>query len=109
VNTVTRTIGGAFGGAATASILAGTVGASGYPSAHGFTIAFAACAVALALGVAVGVAIPRRRPADAFAPHEAGDLSSREPAAASAVLSTLGGNDGTAAQRSVADPGCADR
>ncbi len=44
-----------------------------------------------------------------FAPHEAGDLSPREPAAASAVLSTLAGNDGTAAQRSIADAGCADR
>jgi EmrB/QacA subfamily drug resistance transporter len=75
MNTVTRTVGGAFGGAATASILAATVGADGYPSAHGFTIAFAACAVALALGVVVGLAIPQRRPADAFVPHAAGDLT----------------------------------
>ena len=74
VNTVTRTVGGAFGGAVVASILAGTVGAAGYPSAHGFTVAFAACALALALGFLVGLAIPRRRPADAFARHEAGDL-----------------------------------
>jgi hypothetical protein len=29
----------------------------------------------LALGVVVGLAIPQRRPADAFAPHEAGDLT----------------------------------
>ena len=57
------------------------MGVSGYPSAHGFTIAFAACAVALALGVVVGLAIPQRRPADAFAPHEAGEVSTREPAA----------------------------
>jgi EmrB/QacA subfamily drug resistance transporter len=75
MNTVTRTVGGAFGGAATASILASSVGVSGYPSAHGFTIAFAACALALALGVVVGLAIPQRRPEDAFAPHEAGDLT----------------------------------
>ncbi|HUJ35151.1 MAG TPA: MFS transporter [Solirubrobacteraceae bacterium] len=74
MNTVTRTVGGAFGGAAVASILASTVGAGGYPSADGFTIAFAACALALALGVLAGLAIPPRRPADAFAPHEAGDL-----------------------------------
>ena len=74
MNAVTRTIGGAFGGAAVASILASTVGPSGYPSAHGFTLGFATCALALALGVAVGFAIPQRRPADAFAPHEAGDL-----------------------------------
>src|SRR5213079_3538191 len=42
MNTVTRTVGGAFGGAAVASILAATVGRSGFPSAHGFTVAFAA-------------------------------------------------------------------
>ncbi len=40
MNTVTRTVGGAFGGAITASILAASVDASGYPSAHSFTIAF---------------------------------------------------------------------
>jgi MFS family permease len=74
MNTVTRTVGGAFGGAVVASILAGTLGADGYPSDAGFTIAFAACALALALGVLAGLAIPQRRPADAFAPHEAGDL-----------------------------------
>lgn len=68
MNTVTRTVGGAFGGAVTASILAGSVGAGGY------TVAFAACALALGLGLVVGLAIPQRRPADAFAPHEAGDL-----------------------------------
>jgi MFS family permease len=74
MNTVTRTVGGAFGGAAVASILASTVGAGKYPSSHGFTVAFAACAIAIALGVVVGLAIPQRRPADAFATHEAGDL-----------------------------------
>jgi MFS family permease len=74
MNTVTRTVGGAFGGAAVASILAATLDARGYPSANGFTAAFAACAFALALGFVVGLAIPQRRPADAFAPHEAGDL-----------------------------------
>ena len=66
MNAVTRTVGGAFGGAAVASILAGSVGTSGFPSAHGFTVAFTACAVALALGVVVGLAIPQRGPADAF-------------------------------------------
>jgi EmrB/QacA subfamily drug resistance transporter len=75
MNTVTRTVGGAFGGAAVASILASTIGAGGYPSADGFTIAFASCALALALGFVAGLAIPPRRPADAFAPHEAGDLA----------------------------------
>ena len=35
MNTVTRTVGGAFGGAATASILAGTIASNGYPTPHG--------------------------------------------------------------------------
>ena len=65
MNTVTRTVGGGFGGAAVASLLAGTVGASGYPTAHGYTEAFALCAIALVLGVAVGSRSrsggPRRR------------------------------------------------
>jgi hypothetical protein len=65
---------GAFGGAVVASILAATVSAGGYPSAHGYTVAFVACATALILGAAVGLAIPQRSPADAFAPREAGDL-----------------------------------
>ena len=90
MNTVTRTVGGAFGGAAVASILASTVGAGGYPSADGFTIAFASCALALALGFVAGLAIPPRRPADAFAPHEAGDLAavaSRESRESAPTLS----------------------
>jgi len=74
INTVTRTIGGAFGGAVTASILASTVDAGGRASEHGFTMAFAACAIAPMLGALLALAIPQRRPADAFARHEAGDL-----------------------------------
>jgi EmrB/QacA subfamily drug resistance transporter len=66
MNTVTRTVGGAFGGAIVASILAESVGANGYPSAEGFTLAFTVCAVALGLGVLVGLLIPQRRPAEAF-------------------------------------------
>jgi EmrB/QacA subfamily drug resistance transporter len=61
MNTVTRTVGGAFGGSATASILAGTVGAGGYPTAHGYTVAFAWCAGALVLGIVLGLAIPSRQ------------------------------------------------
>jgi EmrB/QacA subfamily drug resistance transporter len=77
MNAVTRTVGGSFGGAAVASILAGSVGASGYPSSHGYTLAYVACAAALASGVLVGLAIPQRRPADAFVAHEVGDLPER--------------------------------
>jgi MFS family permease len=74
MNAVARTVGGAFGGAAVASILAGTVSATGYPTNRGYTIAFAVCAIALALGFVAGLGIPQRRPADAFGRHEAGDL-----------------------------------
>jgi EmrB/QacA subfamily drug resistance transporter len=74
MNTVTRTIGGAVGGSTVASILAANIGLAGYPSEHGFTVAFTACAIALAVGILVGLAIPQRRPAQTFAAHEAGDL-----------------------------------
>jgi outer membrane lipoprotein SlyB len=77
MNAVTRTVGGAFGGAAVASILSASVGASGFPTERGYTVAFAACAIALGLGVAVGMAIPQRRPADAFVLHEVGELPER--------------------------------
>jgi EmrB/QacA subfamily drug resistance transporter len=62
MNAVTRTVGGAFGGSVVASILAGTVGAAGFPSVHGYTVAFGVCAIALLLGVLVGLLIPQRRP-----------------------------------------------
>jgi MFS family permease len=74
MNALTRTVGGSFGGAVVASILAGSVAASGFPSAHGYTVAFGACALALLLGVLVGTLIPQRRPEAAFADHEVGDL-----------------------------------
>jgi MFS family permease len=74
MNAVARTVGGAFGGAAVASILAETVSATGYPTDHGYTVAFAVCAIALALGFVAGLGIPQRRPADAFGRHEVGDL-----------------------------------
>jgi MFS family permease len=61
INTLARSVGGAFGGAVVASILAGSVSRGPFPSAGGFTVAFAACAIALGLGVLVGLAIPQRR------------------------------------------------
>jgi MFS family permease len=75
VNALTRTVGGSFGGAIVASILAGTVGAAGFPTPHGYTVAFAVCAAALLLAVLIGLLIPQRRPEAAFAAHEAGDLA----------------------------------
>src|SRR5262249_41219297 len=79
MNTVTRTVGGAFGGAATARITAGTVGAPGYASPHGYTAAFALCAGALAVGVLTGTLIPQRRPEQAFAAHPTGDMVESTP------------------------------
>lgn len=80
MNAVTRTVGGAFGGSAVASILFATVGGNGFPSAHGYTVAFALCALAIAIGVAVGFAIPKRRPEDAFVPHEVGEIATGDDA-----------------------------
>jgi MFS family permease len=75
MNTVTRTVGGAFGGAAAASVVAGSVvAATGFPTAAGYTHAFALCAGALLAGVLVGLAIPQRRPEAAFGAHPVGDL-----------------------------------
>ena len=74
MNTVTRTVGGAFGGTVVASILAGSLGLGGYPSADGYTAAFAACAIVPAAGFLIGFLIPGRQPQDAFGRHEVGDL-----------------------------------
>jgi hypothetical protein len=79
MNTVTRTVGGGFGGAVTASILAGTVGASGYPTGHAYSAAFLLCGGALALGVLAGFGIPQRRPEDAFGSHPVGDPQQSVP------------------------------
>jgi hypothetical protein len=47
-------------------VIAGALGASGYPTAHAYTAAFTLCAIALATGVVTGLLIPQRRPGDAF-------------------------------------------
>jgi EmrB/QacA subfamily drug resistance transporter len=68
MNTVTRTLGGAVGGQIAGSVIASSLGASGLPSEHGFTIAFAIAAVAGVLGVVCALAVPgaeRRRTAAA--------------------------------------------
>jgi EmrB/QacA subfamily drug resistance transporter len=75
MNTVTRTVGGGFGGAATASILAASIHGRSFPTAHGYTVAFAFCAAALAIGVVAGLRIPQRRPEQAFEPHPIGDTT----------------------------------
>jgi EmrB/QacA subfamily drug resistance transporter len=58
MNTVTRTLGGAFGGQVAASLLAANLGAGDYPTEHGFVLAFGMCAAALVVGVGVGFLIP---------------------------------------------------
>jgi len=63
MNTVMRTLGGAFGAQVTVSLIASSHGTAGLPGGGGFTLAFAACAVALAAGVAATLAIPGRRAA----------------------------------------------
>jgi MFS family permease len=74
MNTVTRTVGGSFGGAAVASVLGG----GALATVHDYVAAFGLCAAALAAGVLVGFAIPQRRPEEAFEPHVVGDLAGEE-------------------------------
>ena len=68
MNTVMRTLGGAFGAQVTASVIASSSAAGGLPQDGGFTLAFAACAIALAAGVGATLAIPGRRPVAALLP-----------------------------------------
>jgi EmrB/QacA subfamily drug resistance transporter len=56
VNTITRTIGGAFGGQIVATIIAG----GGNPTEGSFTLAFAVIAGSLVLSILAGLAIPRQ-------------------------------------------------
>jgi EmrB/QacA subfamily drug resistance transporter len=68
MNTIMRTVGGAFGAQVAASIVAGHIGAGGLPQESGFTAAFAASAAALALALIAGLLIPGRR-SEAVVPH----------------------------------------
>jgi MFS family permease len=58
VNTITRTIGGAFGGQIAATIISG----GGSPTEGSFALAFAVIAGSLVLSILAGLAIPRRPP-----------------------------------------------
>ncbi len=60
MNTVMRTLGGAFGGQLAATFLASNLGAGGLPTDHGYVLAFAMCVAALVVGVLAGLAIPGR-------------------------------------------------
>jgi hypothetical protein len=55
------TLGGAVGGQVGASLIAGTVVASGFPTERGFALAFLFGAGACLLAALAGLAVPRRR------------------------------------------------
>jgi EmrB/QacA subfamily drug resistance transporter len=61
MNTIVRSIGGAIGAQASASIIAATLRHGAF-SERGFTIAFGICAAALAVAVGVALQIPRPLP-----------------------------------------------
>ncbi|MGO9763901.1 MAG: MFS transporter [Solirubrobacteraceae bacterium] len=71
MNTVMRTLGGAFGAQVAVSLIASNHGTSGLPGNGGFTLAFAACALALAAAFLTVLAIPGRRAARKAAPLRA--------------------------------------
>jgi EmrB/QacA subfamily drug resistance transporter len=63
MNAVTRTLGGAFGGQVAATLLAGSLAASGLPTNHGFSLAFGMCVIALVGALVFAFAVPRRHAA----------------------------------------------
>jgi hypothetical protein len=74
MNSVTRTLGGAFGGQLAATLLASNLGAAGIPTSSGFTLSFLMCLIALAAALGFAVAVPRRSANDltpevALLPH----------------------------------------
>jgi EmrB/QacA subfamily drug resistance transporter len=60
INTIARTVGGAFGTQIAASAIAATVVAGALPTEHGFTVAFAIVTGFLALAIAAALSVPRR-------------------------------------------------
>jgi MFS family permease len=59
INTVTRTIGGAFGSAVSTAVLASTVRADGLPSGGGYRTAFGLAALMALLAGASALSVPR--------------------------------------------------
>jgi len=59
INTVTRTVGGAFGSAASTAVLASTIGASGLPSGGGYRLAFGLAALMALLAGASALRVPQ--------------------------------------------------
>jgi EmrB/QacA subfamily drug resistance transporter len=62
MNTIARTVGGAVGSEISASVIAGTVTAAGFPTEAGFTAAFVLSAGAMVAGLLAALAVPARRP-----------------------------------------------
>jgi hypothetical protein len=60
MNSVTRTLGGAFGGQVAATLLASNLGAAGLPTSSGFTLAFLVCLIAGVGALGFAVSVPRR-------------------------------------------------
>jgi EmrB/QacA subfamily drug resistance transporter len=60
MNSVTRTLGGAFGGQVAATLLASNLGAVGLPTSSGFTLAFLVCLIAGVGALGFAVSVPRR-------------------------------------------------
>ncbi len=68
VNTIMRTVGGAFGASIPASILAAhTLAGTAVPTEHAFTMVFWVTAAAMGAAVLIGLAVPSRRAAHATA------------------------------------------
>jgi MFS family permease len=61
MNTIVRTIGGAFGAQVAVSILAGNQLADGYPSEHGYTMTFTICFLVMVVAVGASLLVPGRR------------------------------------------------
>jgi EmrB/QacA subfamily drug resistance transporter len=85
MNTVTRTLGGAFGGQIAATLLASNLGAGDLPSSTGFTLSFLMCLVALAAALGFALLVPRRSANDVQAEVQPlPDLERGEPERAAA-------------------------
>jgi MFS family permease len=61
INTIMRTVGGAFGAAGGTAIIAAHVARNGLPTERGYTIAFLASAVGGLLAIGAALLIPRTR------------------------------------------------
>jgi MFS family permease len=59
INTVTRTVGGAFGAAVSTAVLASTIGADGLPSGDGYRLAFGLAALMALLAGASALRVPQ--------------------------------------------------